>query len=110
MIYQIIYDAVRKKATTSPPTYLIANVEMAAGIGIIMEEIGKEFDNSQIIKPETIKERFLEYIEDIPMNSLSAQSKTILELIQEYQVKEMVNEKLRNLLDLCQMKMEDEED
>ena len=36
MTYLIIYDAVRKKAATTPPNILIGNVEMAAGIGMVM--------------------------------------------------------------------------
>ena len=38
MIYNIIYDAVKKKTTTNPPNIFIGNVEMAAGMGI---EIGR---------------------------------------------------------------------
>ncbi len=110
MTYLIIYDAVRKKAATIPPNFLIGNVEMAAGIGIIMNEIGQDFDISDITEPEMIKQRFQEYLKEVNPDALSSQSKIIIELIEQYQVKKMVNERLRNLLDLCQMKQEDIEE
>lgn len=110
MTYLIIYNAVRKKSVTNPPNSLIGNVEMAAGIGIVMEEMGIPFDILGIAEPEMIKERFLNYLKDKNLDDLSAQSRTIVELIEDYKVKKMVNEKLRNLLDLCQMKQEDIEE
>ncbi|MDE7156922.1 MAG: DUF3837 domain-containing protein [Lachnospiraceae bacterium] len=110
MTYLIIYDAVRKKAATTPPNNLIGNVEMAAGIGMVMHEAGMEFDITDITEPELIKQRFQEYLKKMEPDSLSAESKIIIELIEHYQVKRMVNEKMRNLLDLCGMKQADEED
>ena len=37
MIHEIIYDGVLKKAATNPPNEFIGNVEMAAGIGIVLK-------------------------------------------------------------------------
>ncbi|MCI8668918.1 MAG: DUF3837 family protein [Lachnospiraceae bacterium] len=110
MTYLIIYDAVRKKAATTPPNIFIGNVEMAAGIGIVMHEAGMEFDIYGITEPEMIKVRFEEYLKNMDLDKLSEECRIIAELIEHYQVKRMVNEKLRNLLDLCQMKQEDMED
>lgn len=107
MTYLIIYDAVRKKAATIPPNILIGNVEMAAGIGMVMHEAGMEFDISGITEPEMIKVRFEEYLKNMDLDNLSAECRIIVELIEHYQVKRMVNEKLGNLLDLCRMKQED---
>lgn len=110
MTYLIIYDAVRKKASTTPPNHFIGNVEMAAGIGIVLHEAGLEFDSTDLTEPEMIKQRFQDYLKKMEPDSLSAESRIIIELIERYQVKRMVNEKMRNLLDLCGMKQTDEED
>ena len=58
MIHEIIYDGVLKKAATNPPNEFIGNVEMAAGIGIVLKEIGKEMNFDELKEPEDIKALF----------------------------------------------------
>ena len=109
MTYLIIYDAVIKKTRTTPPNTFIGNVELAAAIGLVLEELQIPFQREGIEQPEDIKAFFLKQIDNVDKTSLSEQSRILIDLIEQYQVKKMVNEKLRNLLELCERKMEDSE-
>ena len=98
MNYDIIYDAVRKKSRTIPPNLYIGNVEMAAGVGIVLGEAGLKLDYDNISTPEQLKENFLKVIENTDINSLSEEKRTIVDTICKYKVKEMVNENLQDLI------------
>ena len=71
MIYSIAYDAVRKKVSTTPPNELIANTEMAAGIGIILSRLGISLNFEDIKEPEDIKREFLGIMERADKGSMS---------------------------------------
>lgn len=105
MVYSIIYDAVRKKAATVPPNVLIGNVEMAAGIGMILKEIGETLDYNEIHTPEELREVFLKLIDERGEDGISELMKNTLQEIRKYEVRPLVNEKMDNLYDLCQMKL-----
>ena len=106
MIYNIIYDAVKKKTTTNPPNIFIGNVEMAAGMGIVLGEIGTQMNFEGIDKPGKIKEKFNEIMKESDVSKLSDMSNTIIELINRYQVKDMVNETMEDLEILVNRKEE----
>lgn len=97
MIHQIVYEAVKKKAGTNPPNEYIGNVEMAAGIGLVLKEIGKEMDFGSISTPQEIKESFLELISDYGKDKLSDTAKIICGRVEKYKVKAMVNENMEDL-------------
>lgn len=107
MIYNIVYDAVKKKTMTNPPNIFIGNVEMAAGIGMVLAEIGRKMDFENIKEPVEIKENFERIMEETENVSLSDTSEIIVELIEKYQVREMVNETMEDLEILVNMKNED---
>ena len=60
-------------------------------------------------KRKSRKTFFLKQIETVDKTGLSEQSRILIDLIERYQVKKMLNESLRNLLELCERKMEDSE-
>lgn len=97
MIYNIIYDAVKKKTTTNPPNIFIGNVEMAAGMGIVLGELGVQMNFEGIDEPDKIKEKFNEILEESDVSKLSDMSNTIIKLIDRYQVKDMVNETMKDI-------------
>ena len=97
MIYNIIYDAVKKKTTTNPPNIFIGNVEMAAGMGIVLGELGMQMNFEKIDEPGKIKDKFNEIMKESDVSKLSDMSNTIIELINRYQVKDMVNETMEDL-------------
>lgn len=97
MIYEIIYDGVLRKAATEPPNEFIGNVEMAAGIGIVLKEIDREIDLSDIKEPTDFKEKFLNIMKDYDMEKLSDNSRNIVGQIMKYKVKRMVNETMEDL-------------
>lgn len=94
MIYNIIYDAVKKKTKTNPPNEFIGNVEMAAGIGIVIDECKITLDFSNITEPEMLKKEFLE---KVVRDNLSEMGRIIVDLVERYQVKTMVNETMEDL-------------
>lgn len=106
MIYNIIYDAVKKKTTTNPPNIFIGNVEMAAGMGIVLGELGMQMNFEGIDKPGKIKEKFTEMLGEADTSKLSDMSNIIIELINRYQVKDMVNETMEDLEILVNRKEE----
>ena len=97
MIYSIVYDAVRRKAATTPPNDLIANTEMAAAIGMICKELHREIDLSKITEPAEIKEQFLIMMKEVNNTELSEEAAILLEKVKKYKVKGMVNETLQDL-------------
>lgn len=97
MNYNIIYDAVKKKAKTDPPNILIGNVEMAASIGIILHEMNEKLDFSSVKEPGDIKAQFENLVNKIGVEKLSEISSILLKQIEKYQVKVMVNETLEDL-------------
>ncbi|MBQ3584944.1 MAG: DUF3837 family protein [Lachnospiraceae bacterium] len=97
MIHEIIYDGVLKKAATNPPNEFIGNVEMAAGIGIVLKEIGKEMNFDELKEPEDIKAAFLNLLEDVQSERLSDVANIIVERVKKYKVKKMVNETMEDL-------------
>ena len=97
MIHEIIYDGVLKKAATNPPNEFIGNVEMAAGIGIVLKEIGKEMNFDELKEPEDIKAAFLNLLEDVQSERLSDVANIIVERVKKYIVKKMVNETMEDL-------------
>lgn len=97
MIHAMIYDGVLRKAATEPPNEFIGNVEMAAGIGIVLKEIKKKMDFSDVKEPADIKEKFMDIIKDIQTEELSAVSRIIVELVKKYKVIRMVNETMEDL-------------
>ncbi|MBQ3665043.1 MAG: DUF3837 family protein [Lachnospiraceae bacterium] len=103
MIYSIVYDAVRRKAATTPPNELIANTEMAASIALVLKEMNETMDFSEIKEPVEIKESFLKII-DQRENGLTENSKIFVERIKKYKVKKMVNETMEDLENLVKMK------
>ena len=106
MIYNIIYDAVKKKTTTNPPNIFIGNVEMAAGMGIVLGELGMQMNFEKIDEPGKIKDKFNEIMKESDGSKLSDMSNTIIELINRYQVKDMVNETMEDLEILVNRKEE----
>lgn len=99
MIYGIIYDAVKRKAETTPPNNYIGNVEMAAGIGIVLHGMKKKLDNIEAMEePQELKEQFLKIVEEVGVEQLDDLSKIIVEKVKKYQVKEMVNETMEDLV------------
>ena len=102
MIYSIIYDAVKRKAATTPPNELIANTEMAACIGLILNEINVTMDFGEIKEPADIKENFLKIVEERE-NELTGISKIFIKAIKKYKVKKMVNETMEDLENLVKM-------
>ncbi|MCI5602445.1 MAG: DUF3837 family protein [Lachnospiraceae bacterium] len=106
MIYNIIYDAVKKKTTTNPPNIFIGNVEMAAGMGIVLGELGMQMNFEKIDEPGKIKDKFNEIMKESDVSKLSDMSNTIIELINRYQVKDMVNETMEDLEILVNRKEE----
>ena len=97
MIYEIIYDAVIKKANTTPPNDYIGNVEMAAGIGIVMYKMKRELDLSNVTTPEEIRVAFLNMAEELGKNDFDEMCEVIFQKVMKYQVKEMVNETIDDL-------------
>lgn len=97
MMHELIYDGVRRKAATEPPNELIGNVEMAAGIGIILREINREMDFGNVKEPADIKENFLNIINEFNQEELSDLSRILMGRIQKYKVKQMVNETMEDL-------------
>ena len=97
MIYEIIYDAVIRKANTNPPNRFIANTEMAAGAGIVLSHMNGELDTEKITAPSDIKELFLEYVENNKNVNLSKTDEIIIEQIRKYPVRKMVNETMDDL-------------
>ena len=97
MVYNIIYDAVKKKTRTTPPNLIIGNVEMAAGIGIVFKEIEYSANLEEITEVREIKEMFENKVSQIQQDKLSDTSRILIELIHRYQVKTMVNETLEDL-------------
>ena len=89
MIYSIVYDAVRKKASTKPPNQLIANTEMAAAIGIVLREVKPEWEIEKLTEPEEMKRQFMEIMETTGLDHLSEEAKTLCELVGHYKVKKM---------------------
>ena len=106
MIHSIVYDAVRKKAETTPPNDYIGNVEMAAGIGLVLKDINMQMDFSDINTPNDVKEVFLDIIKDYGEGKLKGQSKIIYEKVVKYKVKKMVNETMEDIEILVKMKVE----
>lgn len=101
MNYYIVYEAVKKKASTDPPNLFIGNVEMAAAIGLVLNEQKYDLDLTQVETPIQIQELFLKHVEEMSNADLSEQSKVLIDLTKQYQVKQMVNETLDNLKDLA---------
>lgn len=97
MIYKIIYDAVIKKSNTTPPNDYIGNVEMAAGIGIVMNKIKKNLDLSNVETPEDIREAFLNMAVETARDNFDEMCEIIFQKVMKYQVKEMVNEDMEDL-------------
>lgn len=97
MIYQIVYEAVKKKARTNPPNSYIGNVEMSAAIGLILKEVGKEMNFDNISTPKDIKESFIEQIKEYGEDKLSEISQIMYKQIVKYKVKDMVNENMEDL-------------
>lgn len=104
MIYSIAYEAVKKKASTTPPNGLIANTEMAASIGLILKETDISLATDSFKEPETIKNAFLEVIGEKEA-ALSETSVILLDLIRKYKVKQMVNETMEDLICLVNGQM-----
>ena len=100
MIYSIVYDAVRKKASTTPPNALIANTEMAAAMGIILKELKIQQDSLKAATPEELYENFFEKIAGKETETMSDASKILFEQIKRYKVRKMVNETMEDLLAL----------
>jgi hypothetical protein len=100
MIYEIVYDAVERKAATTPPNDYIGNVEMAAGIGIVLAKIDKKLVLDGVQEPDIIREKFLEIVEETEEDSLDDKCKIIIEKVRKYQVKKMVNETMEDLIAL----------
>lgn len=104
MIYSIVYDAVKKKATTTPPNALIANTEMAAAMGILLKEWYPEPDHvktlSKVTTPEELKEQFLHLTGGKEPEGMSAEAKILSEQIRQYKVRKMVNETMEDLIAL----------
>lgn len=97
MMYGIIYDAVKRKADTTPPNDYIGNVEMAAGIGIVLHQINREMDMEQAETPQDIKDIFLKIADEIQTDSMDDLCRIIIEKVKKYQVKKMVNETMEDL-------------
>lgn len=97
MIYEIIYDAVIKKANTTPPNDYIGNVEMAAGIGIVMYKIKRNLDLSEVNEPEDIRKAFLDMAEETNKADFDETCEIIFQKVMKYQVKKMVNETIEDL-------------
>lgn len=94
MIHNIIYEAVRKKAQTTPPNEYIGNVEMAAAIGIILKDKRLAMDFTKIETPEEIKEKFLSMV---PRDTVEGENLIMYDRIVKYKVKKMVNENMEDL-------------
>lgn len=103
MIHNIVYTAVKKKASTNPPNDYIGNVEMAAGIGLVLKDINFEMDFSEINTPMEVKEKFLNIIKEYGEDKLTGQSKIICESVVKYKVKKMVNENMEDIEILVKM-------
>ena len=103
MIHNIVYDAVKKKALTNPPNDYIGNVEMAAGIGLVLKEINLEMEFNDINEPCDVKEKFLNIIKEYGEDKLTGQSKIIYEKVVKYKVKKMVNETMEDIEILVKM-------
>lgn len=97
MIYEIVYDGVLRKAATEPPNEFIGNVEMAAGIGIVLKEINQEMDFSTIKEPSDIKESFLNIINNFKKTDFSDTSNILIGQIKKFKVIKMVNETMGDL-------------
>ncbi len=97
MIYNIVYDAVKKKSQTEIPNNLIGNVEMAAGIGMVLKELKQTMDFSEIEEPIHIKESFERIIDKTDKGELSEGTVIIIGMIEKYQVKGLVNETMEDL-------------
>ncbi len=100
MTYRIIYDAVMRKAETTPPNDYIGNVEMAAGMGIVLSRTKKELEFQNISTPQEMKDEFLSAINESEKDNLDELCGIIMEKIIKYQVKEMVNETMNDLKNL----------
>lgn len=98
MIYNIIYDAVKKKTGTNPPNDFIGNVEMAAGMGIVLSECRMTLNFDEIKEPEGLRSAFLK---NVKKDNLSDMGKIIVDLVERYQVKDMVNETMEDLIILA---------
>lgn len=98
MVYQIIYDAVKIKAKTTPPNEYIGNVEMAAGIGIVLDEQKLELDFDKIESAEMLREEFLSKADE---DKASDVGKILINLVKKYQVIKMVNETMDDLIILA---------
>lgn len=97
MIHEIVYEGVLRKAATEPPNEFIGNVEMAAGIGIVLKEINQEMDFSTIKEPSDIKESFLNIINNFKETDFSDTSNILIGQIKKYKVIKMVNETMEDL-------------
>lgn len=101
MNYYIVYEAVKKKASTTPPNLFIGNVEMAAAMGLVLEELKLDLDFESVDTPQKLKDVFVGKIADLSTEHLSEEAVILIDLVKEYQVKQMVNENLDNLKDLA---------
>ena len=97
MIHEIVYEGVLRKAATEPPNEFIGNVEMAAGIGIVLKEINQEMDFSTIKEPSDIKESFLNIINNFKETDFSDTSNILIGQIKKFKVIKMVNETMEDL-------------
>lgn len=101
MIYSIIYDAVRHKARTTPPNIFIANTEMAAAVGILLNQTGKSLNLEEIKVPADIQNGFTELLEQDNLQ-LNEEQEILADLVKRYKLRDMVNETMEDLLYLIQ--------
>ena len=71
----------------------------------ILKEIGETLDYNEIHTPEELREVFLKLIDERGEDGISELMKNTLQEIRKYEVRPLVNEKMDNLYDLCQMKL-----
>lgn len=98
MIHDIVLPAVLKKSRTKPHDKIIGNTEMAVCIAYILSDAGID---KEVIKefgsPEELLEKYKNVIIDIDINNVSEESVNMMDMIKEYKVLPMVNEKIEDL-------------
>lgn len=98
MIHDIVLPAVLKKSRTKPHDKIIGNTEMAVCIAYILSDAGID---KEVIKgfdsPEELLEKYKNVISDIDINNISEESFNMMDMVKEYKVLPMVNEKIEDL-------------
>lgn len=96
MIHEIILPGVIKKSQANPHDKIIGNVELASCIGYILSDavLDKIEDFNS---PQELLDKYNEIIPQIDKSNITEESINMMEMIDEYKILPMVNEKIDDL-------------